>query len=262
MLDSTAATDAITALTPGFKVAVMQMLLPAQAEMFELRQYPYTTFQPYCVTPMWDFSVQSDTVSGDTWNEFTVQSNTFQTQCSSGYFPSMTAIQTDVFGNGANPYDFFNTTNGWNFTTSKDGCDIFQNCGYSAIFCTDLLVTLSNQTPNTVTLHITQNHGDLIGGTTRTLPGYTAASIGSHEDITHGPDTEVEVDYPDGTEIARFDVQQDHGAGNVTYTPEGPSGSEYQLVNQGTTHPSCTTRAINDQTGLQLVGLYNPSASQ
>jgi len=81
------------------------------------------------------------------WNEFYI-GNIGNTST----FPGKQAIQNDIFDNGVSPTQFFNGLNGWNFNFN------YEYSGWlaaGAIGRNSLLVSITNQSPDTVTVSAT-----------------------------------------------------------------------------------------------------------
>jgi hypothetical protein len=252
--------DLVTALEPGFEITTMQMLLPA---LYSIIPAPQTNLVPQTPTGQnfyifdqwtgdppvsWAYFVEG--LGNSTWNYFALYN------FSKSDYPGQAAIQNDVFHNGVAPIQFFNNLSGWSFPLYWENV----NTGGSflaATGCNQLIVSVSNETADNLTLHLTENHGTLIGDTPRSLLPYSTDVVGFAGDAGHGPDFTFGVDGPDGSN--EFEVQQDKcqfEAGNIAYT--SVSNNTYQATNL-----SSTTGSYSDSVpGIDRVAVYNPDANQ
>ncbi len=241
----------VAALEPGFEIAAMQMLIPAKYSKIQSNpQYFQSNFDGANSPPSWDTYVEE--LGYGVWDEFYI-GNIGDTSI----FPGKQAIQNDIFDNGVSPTQFFNGLNGWNFNFN------YEYSGWlaaGAIGCNSLLVSITNQSPDTVTLSATvaAHEGFLFGNSPRTLGPYATNVFGVQTEDLHGPDFDFSISGPNGS--ASFEVQQDYclgEAGDIRYTNQGNSG-QYQLSNLGDT----TGSEAADIPGIQRVAVYNPSANQ
>ncbi len=245
----------ITSMQPGFEVEVMKSLLPT---MYSIFPAPQTNLNPDSgfyifdqwtgTPPAWDYHI--DGLGNGVWDYFVLFNS------GNGDFPGKAAIQTDVFDNGVEPIQFFRNLNGWKFPLFLRNV----NTGGSflaATGCNQLIVSVTNQTPDSLTLHLTEEHGSLIGSTPRSLPPYATDVVGFAGDAAHGPDFKFGVDGPNGS--TQFEVQQNHcvfSAGDITYTND--SNNSYNSSDLGNTMGSYS----NDAAGIDRIAVYNPSANQ
>jgi hypothetical protein len=124
--------------------------------------------------------------------------------------------------------------------------------------CNQLIVTVVNQTPDNLTLHLTEEHGSLLGSTPRSLNPYATDVVGLEGDDTHGPDFDFGVNDTHGSS-ADFEVQQDDcvaEAGDIHYTNKGNHG--YSSTDLGNT----TGSWADEIPGMDRIAVYNPSANQ
>ena len=246
--------ELVAALEPAFKVEVMKSLMPAKYSTVQANpQVPTGSFAAGHGAPAYDGFVEG--LGYGVWNQFYL-GNIGDTS----EFPSQQAMQNDIFGNGVQPIQFFNSLNGWKFNSAYSDNDLTW-FAVGASGCNSLLVSITNDTPDTVTLNagVAKHDGGLFGDTPRSLGPY-ATNIFGVQSVGgfHGPDFDFSVSGPNGS--ASFSVQQNYcltQAGDITYAVESTSG-QYQLDNLGTT----TGSEANDRPGIQRVAVYNPGASQ
>ena len=130
----------------GYKVTVMQQLMP-------LAYNPWITFsQAGAPTGLDETTYNTYTFSTFGANTSNSNSITFQGGGVEPSTPDLTVMQTDIFDNGAIPFEAFNAINGW-ASLSVDAVD-GENCSIAAI-------TLFNATPNDFTVDIVPSEGTI-----------------------------------------------------------------------------------------------------
>ena len=147
----------------GYSLAVMQQLMPAGGNV--LRSFVATS-EPNSMT-----SIPSDDVysyesfgalppgPGNWIYVFEPDGTDVNGTTSTGSYPDSQVMQTDIQGNGANMFEFFNALNGWaGMSQSALGT---QNLG-----CSSQVTTLFNATPTDLSVIATPNKGNLA------TPGY------------------------------------------------------------------------------------------
>jgi hypothetical protein len=139
-----------TTAMPGYIISAMQMLLPAKFQIYQfqanngapLNSPPSTTG----ATTQW---VQS--IGNNTWNKYWIA-----TPGNWHEYPLDKAMQ-DVWGAGVAESDFFLGLAGWGFARSYPcQLDMLSSPG---VDCNGLVITITNQTPNPLTVNASPNNG-------------------------------------------------------------------------------------------------------
>lgn len=130
----------------GYKVAVMQLLMPLEYSL-------WASFANAGPPTGLDTSTYN-TYSYSTFGSNTANNNTasFSTDGVRSNTPSLQVMQTDIFDNGANPFEVFNGLNGWAALTVN--FDSGENCSIAAI-------TLFNATANDFTVGLIPSEGTI-----------------------------------------------------------------------------------------------------
>ncbi|HEY2039088.1 MAG TPA: ricin-type beta-trefoil lectin domain protein, partial [Edaphobacter sp.] len=156
---------------PGYKISVMQMLLP---EKYQIFQYQANDDSPVSgpptdagATTQW---VQS--IGNNTWNKYWIA-----TPGNWNEYPSDEAM-TDVWSAGVAESDFFQGLGGWGFAR----CYPFQVQPGSSpgLDCNGQVITITNQTPNPLTVNAFPNNGQGVtvnGPSSQTLQPYGSVSF-------------------------------------------------------------------------------------
>jgi hypothetical protein len=209
--------DLITYATPGYAISVMQMLLPAQ---YQIYKYNATNADPVDDAPSYAQLVEyAGLVDGDqTWTKYWIASST-----NWDAYPSQQALQTDLFdpfdpntmtGAGVSPSDFFHGKNGWGFAV----CWVYK---YLISGCNGVVVTITNQTPNLLTVNANYSgSGKLIGPTSKILNPFQSSTFGGTEPTIFKP---LSIDF----EIFDPNISTQNTVGSFTVTlddsfAEGP----------------------------------------
>lgn len=204
----------ITQAGPGYDLWVMQALMPAR---FEITRWSQVTDPNIaideCGAPSYAQWAQS---VGEGSNLFDV----YMVSTSGGTFPSMRAMQTDIWGNGASMQTFF--TNGalWPFAVSERGMS-----------SNTLVVTLLNQTgePLTVTAKVIRGQGR--GGATRPLPPWSVPVAFAADFDAGGLAVQLTIVDGSGTTIASFTAHQKNSSyeGTLPWVDGVSQASGYAL---------------------------------
>jgi hypothetical protein len=258
------------AMTPGFEIQAMQMLLPARYWVFPVPQT--TSSDPIgAITKNLNVPPAFDTLTvglgSGVWNGYAIGTGgrlgVFNQE-----FPGEQAINNDVFGNGVYPILFFNNLNGWNFPLWWDN---YNTPVPSATGCNQFIVSITNQTSDDLTLSFQYEHGGGLLGSgnpedppSRDLPPYATDVVGLLGDLGSGPDFNFCVSNGSPADCqavnyAQFEVQQDlcsSEAGDIHYT---------QIANrlyQDTLLDTTGGSYANDVPGIARIAVYNSSANQ
>ncbi len=228
-LTPTDQTNIEAAAIQGYKVTVMQQLLP-------LAYNPWITFAQ-AGEPTGLDETTYNTYTYATFGATTSNSNsiTFQGGGVEPGTPSLKVMQTDIFDNGAIPFEVFNAINGW-ASLSMDAVN-GENCSIAAI-------TLFNATPNDFTVHIVPSEGTIAqpgadqvssesswSGAELRPYGYLTLFAGANTTSEHLQNT-VSI-YLDGTLAGTLDVSGDHlcsAFASLGGTATGYSGFSFTSV--------------------------------
>jgi hypothetical protein len=243
----------VSALTPGFDIGAMQILLPAQfPNTWKLSQVTSNSFAGAYPLPTEDTLI---TPAGpDIWDQYAI---------GGVKYPSQTTMQNDILGNGVNPLDFFTGSNGWeNFQRSLKGVSWLGNTedDDAAGSCNGFLIVITNQTPDTLDVSLSTNHGFVVGSNTRAIPPYTIMSIGANTSSLHGPDVVVKVTGPSGA--VSFEAQQDYcdlAGGDQHFTTQLEQGG-YKVNPDNSSRVGASYG--NNSPGIQPLWIWNPNAQQ
>lgn len=202
------------AAAAGYAVATMQVLMPARYQLY--REYGRTDDEGLGGYPEYDQWVED--LGTGLYTAFGVGAG--------DDYPTQTAMQTDIFDNGATQHDFFRGTNGWQGFDS--GGTIEPNCGGQILTVTNYTGNALTVTVDPITGWLGGNGANLVygGGTmepvTQALPAYGVvefAGVG----FTETSENTIVVDM-------QFDVSI-YDAAVSTGTPVGT----YTTVQSGTT---------------------------
>lgn len=187
----------ITAAKPGYTISVMQMLLPVKYQIFQYQANDDSAVSGPDSNAQW---VQS--IGNNTWNKYWIA-----TPGNWNEYPSDQAMQ-DVWNAGVSTSDFFQGLAGWGFARcypSKQGPS-------PGVDCNGLVITITNQTPNPLTVNASPNssQGVIVNGpSTQTLQPYgSVSSIGYY---TNGLAIDIVITDPnlDGSGwVAKFTAHQ------------------------------------------------------
>jgi len=244
-----------TAAMPGYTISAMQMLLPAKYQIF---QYQANDDSPLSgpptdqgATTQW---VQS--IGNNTWNKYWIATPGNWTE-----YPSDEAMQ-DVWGAGVAESDFFQGLAGWGFARCYP-CQFETPSPNPGVDCNGLVITITNQTPNPLTVNASPNSGQGItvnGPSSQTLQPYGSVTFIGY--YTGEPGTggglaiDITITDPNlagGDSVAKFTAHQNFGAlaaGDVTVDPP-VIGMGYQL-----TSPICNSGSCaNAYSGTVQIGI-------
>jgi hypothetical protein len=136
-----------TAIT-GYKLTVMQQLMPVASPMLEEfsnlgapSAWPPANYNNYTYPTYGSYPTSGSNSSPPNNNSGKFQNN-----------PDLKVMQTDIFGNGANPFQVFNAINGWdglnvNFSTDEH--------------CSIVAITLLNDTAEDFSVDLTPSEGTI-----------------------------------------------------------------------------------------------------
>jgi hypothetical protein len=249
-LSTTETSDLITYATPGYAISVMQMLLPAQ---YQIYKYNDTNADPVDDVPSYAQLVEyAGLVDGDqTWTKYWIASSTNWDAC-----PSQQTLQTDLFdpfnpntmtGAGVSPSDFFHGKNGWGFAV----CWVYKYLisGYNGV-----VVTITNQTPNLLTVNANYSGGgEIIGPTSKILNPFQSSTFGGTD--PHQLVNPLSIDF----EIFDPNISTQNTVGSFTVTLEGLWP---QVGNQNSAQGYALSSPILNQGAVQIDRDGYPAAAQ
>ena len=142
----------LAAARAGFSVATMQVLLPAK---YAIDRYygRATNAAPNRGYPSYDQYVEqvgSDASGLGLYNAYGIEATG-----SGSFYPSMKAMEVDVFGNGVTPHDFFTGTNGWEGFNPTANSDLGT--------CSGQILTITNYSSNALSVTVSPIVGQLAG---------------------------------------------------------------------------------------------------
>jgi hypothetical protein len=145
----------------GYTISVMQMLLSAKYQIFQYQTNGNFSL-PAPPSAQW---VQS--IGNNTWNEYWIAA-----PGNSEEYPSEQAMD-DVWNAGVAQSDFFQGLAGWGFAQ----CHITHDS--TAMNCSCLIITITNETPNALTVKASPNsgQGETFGPSSQTLQPYGSVSF-------------------------------------------------------------------------------------
>ncbi len=264
----------VKALKPGFEVAAMKMLLPVLYWVFPIPQAGSSdpvgdvTKNAFGSPPAYDTLTVG--LGYGVWDGFAIGTG-HPLGAARQEYPGQQAITNDVFGNGVSPLQFFSNLNGWKFPLWWNDYDGPPLNVPSATGCNQLIVSITNQTADDLTLSFEYEHGGgLLGSgnakdpTSRELPPYATDVVGLLGDAGRGPDFKFCVSNGSpgdcqAVNYAQFEVQQDlcfatHG--DIHYTKIA------ERVYKDTELDQTLGSHSNSVPGIERIAVYNPSASQ
>jgi hypothetical protein len=254
-LNSEDTSNGVTNAAPGYAISVMQMLLPAQ---YQIYKYNDTNGDPVDDVPSYAQLVEYDgLVDGDpTWTKYWIANST-----NYDAYPSQQALQTDLFdpfdsntmtGAGVSPSDFFHGRNGWGFAV----CWVYKYLisGYAGV-----VVTITNQTPNLLTVNANcSGGGEIIGPTSKILNPFQSSTFGATD--PHYRLNPTSIDF----EIFDPNISTQNTVGSFTVTLDYPVGSGPwpQVGNQNSAQGYALSSPILNQGALQAFQNGYPAAAQ
>ena len=253
-LSATALGDSklLAASTAGYKVSAMQILLPAQYQIFQIRNQNDSAFPNVPQKAQW---VQK--IGNGLWNKYWIA-----TPGDWDAYPSDDAMD-DVWNSGVAYSDFFQGFAGWGFARSYPSG--IHNTGGSLIGvdCHAIVITITNLTPNLLTATAASDNGQgiVMFGSSHTLLPYGSVSfVGQYDG---GLAIDIVISDPNlggGSHVASFTAHQHRcstAAGDIKIDPP-QSSLGYQL-----TTPICYRGSYIEQfPGAVQIGIcFNPSSS-
>ena len=155
------------AAMPGYKISVMQMLLPAKYQIFQYQANDDSAVSGPDSTAQW---VQS--IGNNTWNKYWIA-----TPDNMNEYPSDQAMQ-DVWGAGVAESDFFQGLGWWGFARNYPFHP--QTASSPGVGDAGFVITITNQTPNPLTVNASPNDGQGItvnGPSSQTLQPYGSVTF-------------------------------------------------------------------------------------
>jgi hypothetical protein len=143
----------------GYTISVMQMLLPAKYQIFQIQTHVENSL-PAPSSAQW---VQS--IGNNTWNQYWIAAPGNWEE-----YPSEQAMD-DVWNAGVAQSDFFQGLAGWGFA------QCYLNFDSYAPSCNELIITITNQTPNPLTVKASPTSGQIVGSSSQTLQPYGKVSF-------------------------------------------------------------------------------------
>jgi hypothetical protein len=223
-----------TAAMPGYTISAMQMLLPAKYQIFQYQANDDSSLSgpPSTAgsTTQW---VQP--IGNNTWNKYWIATPGNWTE-----YPSDEAMQ-DVWGAGVAESDFFQGLAGWGFARCYP-CQLQTPTPNPGVDCNGLVITITNQTPNPLTVNASPNNGQGVtvnGPSSQTLQPYGSVSFNGY--YTGEPGTsgglaiDITITDPNlagADSVAKFTAHQNYcalAAGDVWVDPP-VIGIGYQLT--------------------------------
>jgi hypothetical protein len=241
-----AATNLLGTTTMGYSISAMQMLLPAKYQIYE---YVENNQNPVGGIPLYAQYVSPEPENELYKKYWIADSTSWQST------PGETCMQTDIWDNGVLQKDFFNGLNGWGFARCYPAQ--LQLGSHPGVDCNGLVITITNQTPNVLTVNASPNNGQGVtvnGPSSQTMQPYGSVSFVGY--YTSGLAIDITITDPDlagADSVASFTAHQNHcvlAAGDVTVDPPNTSAG-YQL-----TTPICNSGSFaNSYPGTVQVGI-------
>jgi len=204
--------------TKGYSISAMQMLLPVKYQIYvyaENNQNSVDGIPPYAQY------VSPEPENGVYKKYWIADSTSWQST------PSETCMNTDIWGNGVLQEDFFNGVKGWGFAR----CYPFQVQPGSnpGVDCNGLVITITNQTPNALTVNASPNNGQGVtvnGPSSQTMQPYGSVTFIGY--YVSGLAIDITITDPNlGTDsVAKFTAHQHlcgMAAGDVSVDPPSTS---------------------------------------
>jgi hypothetical protein len=251
----------VNAAKPGYTISVMQMLLPTKYQIFQYQANDDSAVSGPDSTAQW---VQS--IGNNTWNKYWIA-----TPGNLNEYPSDQAMQ-DVWGAGVAESDFFQGLAGWGFAR----CYSFhsQTPSSPGVDCNGLVITITNQTPNPLTINASPNNGQgaiVNGPSSQTLQPYGSVSFVGYytgeQGMGGGLAIDITISDPNlagADSVAKFTAHQNYCAlagGDVTVDSTSKSMG-YQLTtpicNSGSYANSCPGTV---QVGICLAPINDQSSN-
>jgi hypothetical protein len=240
--DATLTANLITAAQPGYTISVMQMLLPAKYQIFQYQANDGSPISGPDSKAQW---VQW--IGTNTWSKYWIASPGNWNE-----YPSDQAMD-DVWNSGASASDFFQGLAGWGFARcypSKQG-------PIPGVDCNGLVITITNQTPNPLTVDASPNNGQGVtvnGPSSQTLQPYGSVSfVGYYTNELAIDITITDPNLAGAGSVASFTAHQNNcvmAAGDVTVDQLSTSLG-YQL-----TAPICNSGSFaNSFPGAVQIGI-------
>ena len=223
-----------TAAMPGYTISAMQMLLPAKYQIFQYQANDDSSLSgpPSTAgsTTQW---VQP--IGNNTWNKYWIATPGNWTE-----YPSDEAMQ-DVWGAGVAESDFFQGLAGWGFARCYP-CQLQTPSPNPGVDCNGLVITITNQTPNPLTVNASPNNGQGVtvnGPSSQTLQPYGSVSFIGYYTGEPGTSGGLAIDititdpnFAGADSVAKFTAHQNYcalAAGDVWVDPP-VIGMGYQLT--------------------------------
>lgn len=230
---------------PGFEVSVLQMLLPAKFQI-----YSYEDSNGDAIGFIANEAQWVTQINPTTWMKYWIADQENWKSC-----PDVDMLKDYVWGNDVTPADFFQSKNGWGFMMAGWNAVYVPNFDIG-VTSSNLVITISNQTPNVLTLSINVSEGDdigYIGSSSNTLPPYGSAAHLSLYDS--GLVVAVTVSDPAGDQVASFTIHMHMSglkAGDVWPDENMTSSGGYSLST-----PICNQGSVGDgYTGVAQITIY------
>lgn len=223
--------DLVQNSIPGYTISVMQMLLPAQYQIFQYQEDDDSAVHDVPANAQW---VQS--IGNNLWNKYWIG-----VPGSWSEYPSNQALE-DVWNAGVAYSDFFQGLGGWGFARCYpiyDGSPIGTDCN-------GLIITVTNQTPNPLTVTAAPNKGQgyVVGSASQTLQPYGSVSFSTYYEAGLAINvTIVDLNLPGSGWSAAFTAHQ-HDCGLAS----GDVWVDTVNVNMGyqLTTPICNSGSFGD----------------
>ena len=233
----------VTNAMPGYTISVMQMLLPAKYQIFQYQ----ANDDDSPLTDQYSSAQWVQSIGNNTWNKYWIA-----TPGNWNEYPSDEAMQ-DVWNASASQSDFFQGLAGWGFARcypSKQGPS-------PGVDCNGLVITITNQTPNPLTVNASPNSGQGVtvnGPSSQTLQPYGSVSFIGY--YTTGLAIDIAITDPNlaaSSPVATFTAHQHEcvaAAGDV-WVDSTSKSMGYQL-----TTPICNSGSLaNSFPGTVQIGI-------
>jgi len=247
---STLTAELVSNSIPGYTISVMQMLLPAKYQIYQYQANDDSAVPDVPSNAQW---VQS--IGNNTWNKYWIGDST-----NWDAYPSDEAMN-DVWNSCVAYSDFFQGLAGWGFAR----CYPLYGGSSIGTDCNGLVITVTNQTPNPLTVSAapSDGQGTIIGSSSQTLQPYGSVSfVGYYADGLAIDISIVDPNLGGSPSVASFVAHQHdcYMKGGEVWVDTTTSGPGYQL-----TSPICNSGAFGDsypgavQVGICAVPISPPS---
>jgi hypothetical protein len=178
----------VNAAKPGYTISVMQMLLPTKYQIFQYQANDDSAVSGPDSIAQW---VQS--IGNNTWNKYWIA-----TPGNMNEYPTDQAMQ-DVWDAGVTESDFFQGLAGWGFARSYPFHP--QTASSPGVGDAGFVITITNQTPNPLTVNASPNDGQGItvnGPSSQTLQPYGSVTfIGYYTGAGLSSNLAIDIDITD-----------------------------------------------------------------